>query len=690
MSSLDIFRASAFGVFLLVSLYFTFDALWQLYKVLKRGNPDPERTGNWLARIKLVIINVFGQKKMIRNIGGYGHLVIFWGFIFVTTISTEVFIRAFFPDFSLSFLGFGYDMLLWIEDIISLGVLIALLAGFLRRYVYKPIRFQDRLEHNKGLNRDATIILLVVALHSIFAFLLESIEIATNNHPRPDAPPIANILSDMWAGFDVEAIEHVVWWLHSFSVWGFLIYIFATNVRVPKFYPSKHFHIIAAAINIGFGNLKPAGRLYPMAKNMDDFETLMEEAFDDEAENKRSFALSMIDDLRWPQMLDLYSCTGCGRCQELCPAFLNDQPLSPKALILNMRERLLENASIWRVDAQAVIEHENSLIGGVVPHETVWACTTCNACADACPVFIEHIDKIVDMRRYQVMVESEFPSGLDNMFNGIETNSNPWNISKADRDLWAEDLDVKRMKDHPNTAVLFWIGCAGSFDERAKKVSTALVKILRNANIDFAILGKEENCTGDPARRIGNEYLAQTLMEQNVDLLNSYNFKEVITFCPHCYNNLANELPDFGGHYRVIHGVDYVADLLRKGKIKMKTSDALNITYHDSCYLGRHNGIYSSPREIMRHFEGVNFVEMEMSNDKALCCGAGGGRNFYENEGGTDINKMRVKMAEKTGTDTIGVSCPFCIIMLEDGVKNLDSKLEILDLMEIVASHLND
>ncbi|MHA2092281.1 MAG: (Fe-S)-binding protein [Candidatus Kariarchaeaceae archaeon] len=634
---------------------------------------------------------VLGQKKMIRNIGGVGHLIIFWGFIFITFISTEVFIRAFFPSFSFSFLGSSiYDGILWTEDIISIAVLIALIAGFLRRYVYKPIRFHDRLEHSKGLNRDATIILLVVGLHIVFAFLLESLEIVKGDHPSPSAPIISKELADLWAGFDVDLMENVVWWLHSFSVWGFMIYIFGTNIRVPQYYPSKHFHIIAAAINVAFGNLNPPGRLEPMAKDMDDFEKLMEEAFDDELEDKRSFALSKIEDLRWSQMLDLYSCTGCGRCQELCPAFLNDQPLSPKALILNMRERLLEKASIWKGDSSATVELEPPLIGGVVPEETIWACTTCNACADACPVFIEHIDKILDMRRYQVMVESEFPSGLDNMFNGIETNSNPWNISKSDRDLWAQDLSLKTMKEHPDTDVLFWVGCAGSFDDRAKKVSTALVKILKHANIDFAILGKEEQCTGDPARRIGNEFLAQTMIEQNVELLNSYNFKEVVTFCPHCYNNLTNELPDFGGHYRVIHGVDYVANLIRKGKINLQTADPLKLTYHDSCYLGRHNGIYSTPREIMSNFDGVTFVEMDMNKDKGLCCGAGGGRNFYENEGGADINKMRVTMAEKTGSDLIGVSCPFCIIMLEDGVKNLNSNLEVIDLLEIVANRLEN
>ena len=262
-------------------------------------------------------------------------------------------------------------------------------------------------------------------------------------------------------------------------------------------------------------------------------------------------------------------------------------------------------------------------------------------------------------------------------------------IGKSDRDKWATELEIKRMKDHPDTDVLFWVGCAGSFDDRARGVATSLVKILRAADIDFAILGKEENCTGDPVRRMGNEYLAMQMMTQNVELLNSYQFKEVITFCPHCFNNLANELPDYGGHYKVIHAVDYVNQLIKDEKISLDTSVPLNITYHDSCYLGRHNGIYSAPREILMQFEGIKFTEMDMNQNKSMCCGAGGGRIWFEMPDELkSINKTRVKMAEDTGAEKLGVSCPFCIIMLEDGAKNMNSNIEVIDLMEIVATNL--
>ncbi len=672
MSDFSILKASGFLLLLGLSIYITMDALIQLYKVLKKGKPNPERVGDWGARSKLVLVNVFGQKKMLRNPAGYGHLIIFYGFIFVTVVSQEVFIRAFFPDFSFKFLGPVYYGLLFGEDILSIGVIIAIIIGLWRRYIQKPIRFKDDLAHSKGLNRDATIILIAVGLHMIFGMLLESIEIATNTHPLPEAAIVSNALSKMWTG-DVHVLGEFVWWAHAATVWVFMIYIFGTNVRVPKNYPSKHFHILSAAINIFFGNLKPKGRL-----SLIDFED----------ESLEIYGVNDIKDLKWDQMLDLYSCTGCGRCQELCPAYLNDQPLSPKALILNMRDQLLETATIWKNDPGSDAEMERPLITGVVPTETLWSCTTCLACTVACPVMIEHVDKIVDMRRYQSMMEADFPSGIQNVFDGIEVNSNPWNLPKSDRDIWADGLDLKRMKDHPDTELLFYVGCAGSFDEHAKKVSTDLVKILKTAGIDFAILGKEEKCTGDPARRMGNEYLAVEMMSQNVELLNSYNFKEVITFCAHCYNNLANELPDFGGHYRVYHAVDYMAKLLDSGKIKVDTSKPLNITYHDACYLGRHNDKYKAPRAILSHFKGVNLVEMEMNKDKALCCGGGGGRVFYEQEAGTDINKARVEMAVKTDSDVIGVSCPYCTVMLEDGIKNMNADIEVLDLVEIIASRL--
>lgn len=671
MAGYNISRVIAFAALLLITFYFIVQTFWVLWKMLQRGRKDPELLGNFGERTKRIFVYLFGQKKLLRHPAGIGHFIIFYGFIFITIVASEVFVRAFFPGFSLSFLGVGYDYILFTEDVLSIGVLISLTLGWLRRFT-PSIRMQG----SKGLRRDALLIIYAVAIHLTFSNILESLELAEGTHPwlvdHPNAtigPFMAVALSKLWSG-NLTLITNIIWWLHAFSVWLFLIYIVATQIRVPPFFPSKHMHIITIPFNIFFSNLKSHGRLQPI--NFED-------------ESIEEYGVSKVEDFTWGQMLDFYTCTGCGRCQEVCPAFLSGQPLSPKSLILDLREQLLEKATVLKNEKTIP---DTTIIGNAISTDTLWSCTTCDACVTACPVLITHIDKIIDLRREQVMMQSEFPKGLEKTFTNIEVNSNPWGIGKANRDLWAKDLDVKTMKDNPDTNVLYWVGCAGSFDERAKKVSTALVKILKAANIDFAILGKEEKCTGDPARRLGNEYLAQELITENVQILNSYKFKEIITACPHCFNTLANEFPDFDGHYRVVHAVEFVAKLLREGKLTVDKNIPLNITYHDSCYLGRHNGLYTEPREILK-LVGIEMREMKMHGDQSMCCGGGGGRVWYENDTeGTDINKTRVEMAADTGADYIGVSCPFCTTMLEDGIKNTGKELEVVDLLEIVADRV--
>ncbi len=677
----ELVRMIGFSVLLLLTLYFTIQAIYELYKQLKRASPDPERWGNFGERTKSVLVYVFGQKRLLKHPAGLGHFIIFYAFIMINIVAAEVFIRVYFPTFSLSFLGVGYDFILWFEDWMIFGLMVAVVLGLARRYS-KSVR----MEGNPRLRFDAILILIAVAIHATSAVLLEAAELATGHHPWITnrghtlfdgslGPTFSIEIAKffLWTGINLYVLTETLWFANALSVLLFAIYIFATQIRVPAYYPSKHFHILSAPFNVFFRNLKPSGRLHTI--NFED-------------ESVEEYGISNVEDFTWKQMMDLYSCTGCGRCQEVCPAYINGQPLSPKSLILDIREALLEVATVTYKGGEVVPKH---LTGDVVLPETIWACTTCNACQTACPLFIEHIDKIIDLRREQVMMQSEFPSGLDKMFTNVERNSNPWGISKSDRDLWAEDLEIQTMKENPDADVLFWVGCAGSFDARAKKVSTSLVKILKSAGIDFAILGKEEKCTGDPVRRLGNEFLAQELITENVQLLNSYEFKEIITFCPHCYNTIANEFPDFGGVYRVYHATEYINKLLQENKIPLKKGNDMSITYHDSCYLGRHNGIFASPRDILKHFEEIEFIEMSMNKDVAMCCGAGGGRMWFEQDvGGTQINRSRVEMANDTGAQFLGVSCPFCTAMLEDGIKNTGSNLEVLDLLEIVADRIAD
>ena len=623
-----------------------------------------------------MIKGVFGQSKILKHPAGIGHFIIFYGFIIVTLVAFEVFIRSLIPSFSFSFLGPFYGFILFFEDILSIGIILALVAALIRRQLPSI-----RLQSNARLKRDMYVIIFAIGAHVILSNILESLEIATNTHPWQLVdntgifmPFIAINLAHIWVGFSeslLAVVFEVIWWLHAISVWVFLLYVVGTQTNAPRFYPSKHFHIIAAPFNVFFSTLKPFGRLSPIN-------------FEDEAIEQ--YGTASIDDLTWKQRLDLYSCTGCGRCQELCPAYLNGQPLSPKSLILDLRDHALEKIS---AKSKMTGAQEKSLIGDVISEDTIWACTTCNACQTACPLFIEHIDKIVDMRRNLVMMESKFPKGLDKIFTNIERNSNPWGIGKSSRDVWAKGLGIKFLKEHPTANVLFWVGCAGSFDERAKKVSTSLVKILQTAGVDFAILGKEEKCTGDPVRRLGNEYLAQELIATNVSILNEYKFKEIITFCPHCFNIIANEFPDFGGHYKVLHATEFVARLLKEKRLSVNTSKPLNLTYHDSCYLGRHNGLFTPPREILQ-MVGIEVKEMKMCKEDSMCCGAGGGRMWYDLEigNGTEINHKRIEMAADTGAEYLGVSCPFCTIMLEDGAKATNRNLEVLDLIEIVADRI--
>ncbi|MEQ8220999.1 MAG: (Fe-S)-binding protein, partial [Candidatus Eremiobacterota bacterium] len=328
------------------------------------------------------------------------------------------------------------------------------------------------------------------------------------------------------------------------------------------------------------------------------------------------------------------------------------------------------------------------LAGEVIPEDVIWSCTTCMGCQQACPVFIEHIHKIIDMRRTLVLDDSSMSPEVQRCFTNMENNSNPWGIGFASRADWAKDLQVKTMAEDGSVDYLLWVGCAGSFDDRNKKVATALVKILKAADVKFAILGTEEKCCGETARRMGNEYLAQMMMQENVEILNNYNVKKIITMCPHCMNSLRKDYPQFGGNYEVVHHSEFIHDLIKNGKIKTKTPVNVSMTYHDSCYLGRHNEIYSSPREILKSVSGIKLLEMERTGEKSFCCGAGGGRMWMEEHIGTRINETRTEDALKTGAEKICTACPYCLTMFEDGLKTKQKELKVMDLAEVLEQAL--
>ena len=445
-------------------------------------------------------------------------------------------------------------------------------------------------------------------------------------------------------------LERVFVWAHVLTILAFLAYL-------PR---SKHLHIATAAVNVWFGRTGAGGRLEPL--RFDD---------PDVPEDELRFGAGSVKDLTWKQVLDTFSCTECGRCQDACPAYATGKILSPKLVIMGLRDQVFAGGA------------DAPLVPDAVPEESVWDCVTCGACVQACPVSIEHVDHIVDLRRQLVMVDSNFPSEAEPMLRDVERASNPWGRAQSERADWAAGMGVRVLEPGESPPeYLYWVGCASSFDERARKTAEATAQLLQHAGVDFAILGPRESCTGDPARRIGNEYVFQAFAEQNVATLNESGVRKIVANCPHCFNTLANEYPDFGGHYEVIHHSELLASLVRDGRIAPRGSEDLKVTYHDSCYLARHNDVIASPRELVSAVGRP--VEMARSGKQTFCCGAGGAHMWME-ERGTPINAERVREAAGTGAGTLAVACPFCTVMLDDGVQSDGGSLRVADVATLLA-----
>jgi Fe-S oxidoreductase len=396
-----------------------------------------------------------------------------------------------------------------------------------------------------------------------------------------------------------------------------------------------------------------------------------------ESDEDLRFGAGVATDLTWKQVLDTFSCTECGRCQDACPAFATGKMLSPKLVIMGLRDQ------VFAEDGSDAVP----LVPTAVPEESVWDCVTCGACVQACPVSIEHIDHIVDLRRHLVMVESSFPSEAEPMLRDVERSSNPWGKAQSTRADWAASLGVKVLEPgDPAPEYLYWVGCASSFDERARQTAEATAKLLQKAGVEFAILGPREACTGDPARRMGNEYVFQAAAEENVATLNEAGVKKIIANCPHCFNTLANEYPDFGGNYEVIHHSELLARLVAEGRLQPKRDDALKVTYHDSCYLARHNDVLQAPRDLAGAVGQP--IEMKRSGRETFCCGAGGAHMWMEERAGA-INENRVREAAETGADTLAVACPYCTVMLSDGVQSVGADLRVADVATLLAESLD-
>jgi len=647
-------------IFALSISTFLFNAR-RLLTYLKIGKPE-DRFDNPTERLKRVFTIAFGQKKLLREfVAGWMHFFIFWGFVILLTAILDAILEGLF-SVNLSIIGGFYRYIAFFQDLMGLLVILSIIIALYRRYIQRP----KRLQVEKTSKIDATVILLLIFFIMLTMFGTYATQINLGDAEYYDLRFVSLEFAKIFDGFGWDAqssLHSIFWWVHILLVLGFLNYL-------PF---SKHLHIITSIPNVYLSSLKPQGRLNPIS-----FENI---------ENVEKFGALDVDDLTWKQIFDGYTCTECGRCTAACPANITGKPLSPREIIVSIRKRAFEKAPILlNLKPQNEDVLGKTLLFNYITEDELWACTTCMACVQECPVMIEHVQTIIDMRRYLVLTESKFPSELSITFRNLENNFTPWAFSHSTRGDWAQGLDIKTLAEDSNVEYLLWVGCAGSFDARYKKVAISVAKLLKIAGVSFGILGNEEKCTGDPARRAGNEYLAQMLIQENIQTFSKYNVKKIITICPHCFNTLKNEYPDFGGNYEVYHHVQFLEKLLIEGRLKISKKLDAKITYHDSCYLGRYNEIYDAPRDILGSINGVKLLEMKRSRDRGLCCGAGGARMFMEEKIGKRINIERTEEALSLNPDMIASACPFCMTMLTDGVKAKDviDKVSVKDVAEIL------
>ena len=642
---------------------------------LQLGRPDDRKPTDLGRKLKDQLVVVFGQRKLMQwTIPGLMHFFIFWGFVVLFTTIIEAFGAIYQDGFHLPLIG-RWGPLGALQDFFIIAVLAGVVCAFVIRRLQRPGRF-------KGSHmREAEYVLFAIAAIMVTILLGRAAQIALGHFPYDTTwTPVSYAVSLLFSGLSTEvtdAIDTVFLWWHSLIILGFLIYITY----------SKHLHIVTSGFNVLFTSERPKGALKPMHI---DLEAMSE---DD------TFGANVVTDLTWKQMLDGMTCTECGRCQSQCPAWNTGKPLSPKLLIMDLRDELNKRGPHLLGAKRKGDEELQSTLGTlpalnpeVVEDEVIWDCTTCGACVQACPVNIEHIDVIVDMRRNLVMGESRFPREMQGALQNLETTGNPWGQPPQAREEWMsgtskqEPLEIPLLSDNPDADVLLWVGCAGAFDDRNKRVMYDLGKLLTMAGVNFAVLGGEESCTGDPARRMGAEYIYQMLAEQNIEVLKGYGVRKILTACPHCFNTLFNEYPQFGGYFEVLHHTEYLNELVREGRLEPKGQMKQTITYHDPCYNARHNDVWKGAREVIESIPMASYKEMHRHGHGTFCCGAGGGRMWMEERMGKKMNMERTDEALASASDTLAVGCPYCNIMLSDGVdeRHASENMVVRDVAQIL------
>lgn len=695
-----------FAALLLVASAVFMRSALRLYRIMARGKDnDLKLTDRIGSRIASVLIYFFGQKKVGEPMSyatpagatSKHHLFIFYGFLIITVGTVEFMIQGLLwdvvPGFSFRMImGPLYPVLAWSIDIFNGLVLCMILYAYFRRVVVKP-----RLIPLSG---DAAFILAQIGLLMISHFGFHGFHYASAASPESYGPLSDAIGKAMVGTGGAHVISEVSRWVHAGILLFFLNYL-------PY---SKHIHILGSMPNIYFRKLDQKGVMPKI--NLDD---------------ESEWGVGKIEQFSHKSLLDQYACTECARCSNYCPAYNTEKPLSPMHLIHDLKDEMKARGDLSmqidalkkqagvtatdksEADAQlekapeplkkqisdllAKLEEMPPLVGGRIKDETLWSCTTCGACQEVCPVFIDHPLKIQQMKTHLVLTEGRIPTELQRTFQNLERNGNPWGINEDERMGWAEDLDVPvpTVSEKPDFEYLLFVGCAAAYDDRIKKSMRALVEVLHAAGTSFAVLGKKEGCSGDPARRAGNEFLFQEQAQANVDALNEASVKRIVTSCPHCFHTLKNEYPQFGGKYEVIHHSELLAHLLSTGKLQAETKMNQKVTFHDSCYLGRWNGIYDAPRTVLEAVSSGELVELGRKKERGFCCGAGGGRMWQE-EKGPRVNRNRTEEVLATGAEVAAVACPFCTIMITDGVKDAqaEEKVQVLDIAEVVRKSLKN
>ncbi|GAB4524675.1 MAG: (Fe-S)-binding protein [Anaerolineales bacterium] len=652
------------------SLYYTWLGVQRIIAIIARGQGQPD----WkLARQRLAdaLLKTIALKPTWRLRPGATlfHALVAWGFMYYALVNIGDVLQGYLPNFT--FLGHGLlgNVYRLGADLLSAGVLVGMSALLVRRFLLRPAELVAREDiflnpkARAGIRRDSAIVGVFILLHVGGRFLGQSFQIA--GHGGADGwQPFASLVAALWRNWSETALtvgEHITFWLALGLILAFL----------PYFPKSKHIHLFFAPLNF---LLKPQRRSIGELSKLD---------FDDESIEQ--FGATHLEDLGWEQLMDGYACIMCSRCQQVCPAYNTGKALSPAALEIN--KRYLFNYA--QGDALAAGQAtETPLVELLLPAEAVWACTACGACVDICPVGNEPMRDILDIRRSLVLMDNEFPSELQTAFRGMERTANPWNISPAERLKWAEGLDVPTIEENPDPEILWWVGCAPATDARAQKTARAFARILQAAGVSFAVLGEQEQCTGDAARRAGNEYLFNELATGNVEILNEVAPKRIVATCPHCLHTLKNEYPAFGGHYDVVHHTQLIQELLQSGRLKLQPQTAQKVTLHDPCYLGRHNGILEAPRFVLQQ-SGAALAEMPRHGRLSFCCGAGGAQMWKEEEeGSARVNLTRFAEANQTGADTLAVGCPFCLTMMTDASREAASQMQVKDIAEIIAETL--